>query len=130
MRELNKNIKEKLYEYVSTRDKYYVNALKYIGKREYRKASEFLWGAIAESIKIIALLRYKRVFKHPEFFEFLRQLSKESKDPELYESFHLLNNLHRNFYDEIIDPEDFDIYLRKTAEFLIKMEEIAKKLMR
>lgn len=39
----------------------------------------------------------------------MNDLNKELEDEEFYKSFLFLNTLHKNFYDEVIDPKDFSI---------------------
>ena len=113
----------KVKEYLKARDEYYKNALEFIGKGELRKASELLWGAVAQSIKALAATRQIRIETHAKFFDFMRQVARELKDEELYKKFLLLRDLHRNFYEEIIAPQDFEIYLKETTVFIKRIEE-------
>ncbi len=50
--------------YLKTRDQYLVNAEKLLARREYRKASELLWGAMVQSIKALAAKRGYRLGTH------------------------------------------------------------------
>jgi len=113
--------------YLKRRDEYYVNALKSASKGEFSKASEFLWGAITQSLKALAAVNGIGLGKHKQFFEFMRQISKELRDEELYKSFLFLRKLHINFYEEVIDPQDFQIYLKEAKLFMQKIDEIIKK---
>lgn len=119
---------QEIQKFRDARDKYYLNALEMVGRKEYRKASELLWGSITQSIKLIAALRNIRIARHGQFFDFLRNLSRELGDKKLYEDFLFLRGLHENFYDEVINPEDFDLYLKKATEFNKKLEEIGRKI--
>ncbi len=121
------NLKE-IQKFRETRDRYYLNALEMIDRKEYRKASELLWGSITQGIKLLAGLRNIRIATHRQFFGFLKELSKELGDEEIYETFLFLRDLHENFYDEVINPEDFDLYLKKATEFNKKLEEIGRKI--
>ena len=120
---------QKVQEYVLTRDSYLRNALEFIGRGEYRKASEFLWRAIAIEIKLLALIK-KNMFiaSHREIREFIRLVTREIGDVELYKKFQYLEKLHTNFYDETIDREDMELYIREALEFIKKLEELAKRL--
>ena len=111
--------------YVKTRDKYLTNAERFAGRGEFRKASELLWGAVAQEIKAVAARAGKRLGRHKDLKNFVRTLSKEVEDPELYRSFLLLETLHVNFYDEVIEPGDFEVYAREAYRFMRKLEEIA-----
>ena len=55
-------------------------------------------------------------------------LNKELEDEEFHKSFLFLNTLHKNFYDEVIDPKDFQMYRKEAESFLRKIEEIAKRI--
>jgi len=116
----------KLLEYLNTRDKYLSNALKLVREGEFRKASELLWGAVALQIKLLALVKKNiRLATHKELRRFMRELVKELGDPELYKTFHLVEKLHTNFYDEILDPEDFKLYLEEALKLIRKLEQLA-----
>ncbi len=117
----------KLLEYLNTRDEYLQNAFKFAREGKLRKASEFLWGAVAIQIKLVALVRKNLTLgTHRDLREFMRQLTRELNDPELYKSFLLVEKLHANFYDEIIDPEDFEIYMHEALKLIEKLEQLCK----
>ncbi len=118
----------KAERYLRKRDEYWNNGLKYVGEGKFSKASEFLWGAVAQSIKAVAAMRNISVIKHPMFFHFMRKLSRELEDKELYGSFLSLNELHKNFYDEYMGPMEIQIYLEKAERFLQRVEEIGKRI--
>ena len=118
--------------YVKTRDHYYENMMETFSKGEYRKASEFLWGAVTQSIKALAVLppSPKEIRRHDEFFDFTKGVSKETRDKEYHELFLDLNALHRNFYDEIIPEDSFLIYLEKAKNFLKKTQNLIDEKLR
>lgn len=125
MREVSS--RSKIQDYSRMRDVYYKNALDHVRKKEFGKASEFLWGSIAQSLKLLAAMRNIKITTHRHFIEFTRQLSKELGDTELYELLLFLRQLHSNFYDREIDPEDFEIYHKKAIKFMKKIEDIEKR---
>ena len=117
----------KLLEYLNARDKYLLNALELARKGELRKASEFLWGAVVLQIKLLALaVKNLRLATHRDIRLFMRELAKEVGDPELYKSFQLVERLHVNFYDEVLDSEDFNLHLQEAIRLLKKLEELLK----
>ncbi len=118
----------KVKEYLKARDEYYKNALELIEKGELRKASELLWGAVAQSIKALAATRQIRIDTHAKFFDFMREVAKEIKDEELYKKFLFLRDLHRNFYEETIAPQDFEIYLKEATAFMKKIEKLIRRV--
>ncbi|MHC1610512.1 MAG: PaREP1 family protein [Candidatus Methanospirareceae archaeon] len=123
MRDLNK-----AQRHLRRRDDYYNNALRYIAEGKFSKASELLWGAVTQSLKALAATRDINIPTHAAFFNFTRDLAKELEDEEFHKSFLFLNNLHKNFYDEAIDPKDFQLYRKEAELFLRKVEEIGKRI--
>jgi len=125
---LSRSGERKVQEYLKTRDRYLLNAFKSASEREFRKASEFLWGAVALEIKLFALIKKSRALaKHEDLRDFVRMLAKEAGVPEIYEAFQLIERLHVNFYDEVLDPRDFELYLKKALWFINKLEEMLWK---
>ena len=118
----------KVQRYLRRRDDYYINALKYVGKGKFSKASELLWGAVTQSLKALAAIRDINITSHAAFFNFTRDISKELRDEEFHKSFLFLNDLHKNFYDDVIDPKDFQMYHKEAESFIRKIEEIAKRI--
>ncbi|MHC1585368.1 MAG: PaREP1 family protein [Candidatus Syntropharchaeia archaeon] len=116
--------------YAKTRDKYLTNAEKFAGRGEFRKASELLWGAIAQEIKTVAARAGKRLGRHKDLKNFIKTLSKEVENPKLYKSFLFLETLHVNFYDEVIELSDFEVYAKEAYQFIKKLEEIASSINR
>ena len=124
----HQNRAKRAERYLKRRDEYWGNALKYVGEGKFSKASELLWGAVAQSIKAAGAMRDISITSHSKFFYFMRELSKELEDEELYKSFLFLNDLHKNFYDEYIGPAESQIYLKEARKFLQKIEEIGAHL--
>jgi len=119
--------KDKAHEYLNNRDKYFINAQEFASKGEFRKASEFLWGAVALQIKLLALVKKNiGLGRHEDLRRFIRELSKEFGDEEIRKSFEVLEKLHINFYDEIISPEDFEFYLREAIKFMKRLDDLMR----
>jgi len=117
----------KAMEYEEAKRAYYENALKFLGEGNIRKASEFLWGSIAMQIKLLALVKKNQhLGSHGQISSFIKGLSKELQDEEMLKSFEFLQRLHINFYDEVIDPEVFMLYVKEARKFLEKIERIIK----
>ncbi|MBE0516620.1 MAG: PaREP1 family protein [Methanophagales archaeon] len=79
--------------------RYLQNAQKSLEKEDLDKASEFLWGAVAQAVKALAAKRGLILKTHGELWEFMRELATEVNDPTLYEDFRTANYLHSNFYE-------------------------------
>ena len=117
----------KLLEYLNARNEYLLNALELAREGKLRKASEFLWGAVVLQIKLLALAaKNLKLATHRDVRLFVRRLAEEMGDPELYRSFQLVERLHVNFYDEVLDPEDFNLCLQEAIRLIKKLEELLK----
>ena len=115
--------------FLKMRDRYLCNVEETIKKEEWRKASELLWGAITQEIKALGSASNIYIGKHGEFFDFVRDVGRETNDNELYLLFLDLNALHKNFYDETIPSQDFPIYYEKAYLFLRKIDGVMKKVL-
>ena len=109
------------------RDQYRANAEHAIVAGEYRKASELLWGAVTQQLKLLAATQNIIISSHRQFFEFLRQLAFELKDESLYKEFIALNALHQNFYDEAIPEDAFPDYYERSIQFIRRLDELARR---
>ena len=114
--------------YVRARDSYLSNAERLASRGEIRKASELLWGAVAQSIKAVAARRGHRIESHRQLLTYARELARETGDQELYKQLLLARILHENFYDETLDPTDFEIIAREAYRLIAKLDRILKSL--
>jgi len=119
------SLSENISKYLAMRDHYFSNAEKMIKENNLRKASELLWGAVTQTIKSLASSSNIYIYSHNKFKSYIREISKEIKDQTLFSLFLELENLHRNFYDEIISEEDFPMYYEKAQLFIRKLDTIA-----
>ncbi len=58
----------------------------------------------------------------------MREIAKELKDEDIYKTSLLVHKLHINFYDEVIDPKDIDIFLKETYKLLKRLEKLIEKI--
>ncbi len=125
---MRKQLLEKIHEYENTRDSYLRNASEFLEKGELRKASEFLWGAVALQIKKTALITQGTfIGTHKQITRFIKELARNLRDEELLKTYRFLEKLHTNFYDEEIEPDEFEIYRKEVYKFIKKLEDIVKK---
>lgn len=113
--------------YLQTRDEYFGNAEVLLGKGEERKASEMLWGAIAQGVKALAASRNIILETHSRLFEFVREVARECKRRDIYETFLELQVLHGNFYDTAIPAEALLSYFRRARTFLLELEGLIRR---
>ena len=117
---------EPFQEYSGTLAQYLQNAREHLAKGEAQKASEMLWGAAAQMAKAIASLQGLDLSSHRDIRRYVTNLARESSDPRLLELFDSVERLHRNFYDFDIEMSEMELYLRRTEDFLGKMQSIGR----
>ena len=116
-----------IIEFKKMREHYLTNANETIQKKEFRKASELLWGSITQTLKLLAATHNAKIYSHDQFRKFVREVAKEVFDKNLEKEFSFLETLHKNFYDEMISEEDFAEYYKKAIDFINKIDILSKK---
>ena len=87
---------------------YMENARHYIDVHDAEKASEFLWGAISQAVKALALSKNKVLRTHRDIERYAREFSR-GEDIDLYDAFGIAQRLHANFYEIELEIEDVAI---------------------
>jgi len=93
-------------KYVEQSLRYLENGLISLNQGDCDKASEFLWGSVAEAVKAVAANKGIELKTHGELWNFARELAKELDDPKVYEAFRTASYLHTNFYEVELGPEE------------------------
>ncbi len=104
--------KAKVEKYAGQSLHYLKNASKFIDAGDSAKASEFLWGSMAEALKALALSKGIRLEKHSAIWNYIESLTKELEDKNIYDVFLHANSLHKNFYEFELELKD----VRRIAE--------------
>lgn len=84
--------------------RYLENGLASLSQGDYDKASEFLWGSMANAIKAVAASKGIELKTHKQLWYFTRELAKELGDQKVYETFRTASYLHTNFYEVELGP--------------------------
>ncbi len=120
-----KDIKRRMNEQKRLYDQY----IKYAKKKDFVKASEFLWGSISNIVCAIARFYGKSISRHGDTLSFIEELDQEKKYEE---HINAINALHSNFYHGWMDEKGFLSYARKAEELrkwlLGKLNEEEEKL--
>ena len=113
--------------YVKQSQLYLENAHKEIGRQEYEKASELLWGSVAEALKAVLMARKGLKIKaHGELWEAARDLARELGDESIYTIFREANSLHSNFYEVRLGKEDVEDSFERVRLLVGKLLDIAR----
>lgn len=85
---------------------YFENAIKFIDKGDAEKASEFLWGSLAQAVKAVAANKNIELKSHNKLKDYTLALARELKDDSIRHTFDYAQNLHSNFYESGLLLED------------------------
>ena len=118
---------QKTETYIKQSLLYLNNANEEIKKKNYEKASGFLWGSVAEALKALLMARKGfRIRSRSEFWDVARELSKEYGDKDIYIVFHEANSLHSNFYEVSLKEEDVMINFEHIRMLVGKLLNITR----
>ena len=103
---------------------YLRNAYTALQQDEVEKASEFFWGSLVAAIKGVAALNGLVLRSHRQIWEYIRGLSLQWEDQELWNAFRDANSLHSNFYESGLTKDIVLTYepgIRNSVEKLISV---------
>lgn len=119
--------KEVLEKYKNQSVHYLGNAFGYIEAGDSAKASEFLWGSIAEALKAVAATKGISLNSHGGLRSYAMELTKEQKDDSIFRTFRDAESLHRNFYEFGFGLEDVHILAKEVREVVSKLLKLASQ---
>lgn len=116
-------MKDKASSYKKRSIHYFENAKKFIDKGDAEKASEFLWGSMAQALKAVAASRNISLRSHNQVKNYALELARTLKDDSIRHTFDYAQSLHSNFYESGLLLEDVvraaeDV--RRTVSQLLK----------
>jgi len=115
---------EKARHYLALNMKYLQEAEELLKQKDYVQASEKLWGAAAEILKVVAARRGAELKSHRELFHFVVNLSRERDEPGLIRLFSLASALHQNFYEHWLPPETVEDHADAVRELVAKLRDV------
>ncbi len=98
--------KEKIKKYKKQSIHYFENAIKFIDKGDAEKASEFLWGSVAQALKAVAASKNIWLRGHNQIKYYALALARELHDDSIWHTFIYAQSLHSNFYESGLLLED------------------------
>jgi len=96
----------KVEKYATQSLRYLKNASKSIDEGNPDKASEFLWGSMAQALKAVGANKGIHLRNHRQIWDFVESLTKELEDRSIYDAFLHANLLHANFYEAELELKD------------------------
>lgn len=111
----------KVEKYAAQSLHYLKNASKFIDEGNTEKASEFLWGSMAQALKAVAATNGIYFRSHALLWNYAESLAKERGDKSIYDAFSHANSLHKNFYEADIKLKDVRIMGEEIREVVGKL---------
>jgi HEPN domain-containing protein len=107
--------------------KYLADAAVLLEAKDYPQASEKMWGAVAQMIKLLGVSRRWRHTSHADLRRIVREIAMETQDVEFARLFSSAERLHVNFYEDFLPPgrvhesaDNARLLIAKIAEALGK----------
>jgi hypothetical protein len=110
---------------MALKGKYLEDADKLLEAGDYVQASEKYWGAVAETVKVIATQRRWRHYSHRELRAAVERLFKETGDRELLHLFSTAESLHSNFYENFMSNEVVKAHAEDAHKLVDKLQSLA-----
>ena len=117
-------VKENIEKYKAQSMHYLENAFKFIKAGDEEKASEFLWGSMAEGIKAVAASKEIWLKSHKDLRNYAMELARALPDESIRNTFLHAQSLHSNFYETGLLMEDVIMCaeeVRATLDKLFKL---------
>ena len=102
-------IKERIRKYRAQSAHYLENAFISIEAGDLEKASEFLWGSMAEALKAVAASKDIQLKSHKDVRDYAVELARALQDDSIRRTFNNAQSLHSNFYESGLILEDVAI---------------------
>jgi uncharacterized protein (UPF0332 family) len=103
---------------------YLAKAKRLLRKRDYRQASEKLWGAASSMVKAVADTKGWQHDGHSQLFKVIERLMIETGDWWLDTLFRASNTLHINFYEGWLRPRQIMQGLKDVERLLARLEKL------
>lgn len=103
---------------------YLENAFVAIEAGDLEKASEFIWGSMAQALKAVAASREIQIRSHKQLRDYAMELARVLNDKTIRDSFERAQSLHSNFYESGLLLEDVAMGaedVRKTVAKLLSL---------
>ena len=115
--------KERIKKYKTQSVHYFENALKFIEAGDAEKASEFLWGSMAQALKAVAGSRDIWLKSHKDVRNYAMDLARTLQDDSIRHAFDYAQSLHSNFYESGLLLEDVAMAAEDVKKAVTKLLE-------
>lgn len=95
---------------------YLGNALGFLQRGEAGKASEFLWGSVAEMVKAVGAGRGRPAHTHASIRRLAAKLAEETHSPIISQGLGVAEHLHSNFHEVELDIQDVGVHVQTITD--------------
>ena len=114
-------------DYLKQSQHYFKNAQELYAKGERAKATELVWGSVAEAVKALAASRGIDLRTHQSLREYVYKIAGQIRDAEFQQLFNDVEGAHRNFYQEFMKDREIQEVFAKAQEFLRRANELIRR---
>lgn len=125
--EMQMKVKKAVEKHKTQSIHYLENALKWMNVGNAEKASEFLWGSMAQALKALAARKGISLRSHRLIHDYAYLVSKELNDESLRVAFDKAQSLHSNFYECGLSIEDVAVGAEEVRPAVAKLLQLTEK---
>ena len=114
-------IKKRVKRYKAQSSHYLENASVSIKAGDLEKASEFIWGSMAEALKAVAASKEIRIRSHKQLRNYVMEVAKALQDDDIRHAFDYAQSLHSNFYESGLTLEEVAIGAEDVKAVVAKL---------
>lgn len=113
--------KDSIRKHVQASLEYMENGQLMLNKQEAGKASELLWGGIAQALEALAESRNIRLSNHRSLRWFVAELSRDTGDKSINNIFYQAEALHGNFHSVDMTAQDVATNVNAIRDLVSKL---------
>jgi len=103
-------------------EKFLSEAEEFLRRGDYLQASEKGWDAAAQIVKALAAKEGRELRSHKDLWSYVNELTKKLQDIEIRHLWGRANNLHQNFYEGWMPPEDVEAAIEDVKKFIERLK--------
>jgi uncharacterized protein (UPF0332 family) len=111
--------------YLRLCEKFLSEAEEFLAIGDYVQASEKGWSAATQIVKALATKEGRELRSHKDLWSYVNELAKKLQDIEIRHLWGRANNLHQNFYEGWMPPEDVEAAIEDVKEFIEKLKKFS-----
>jgi len=118
---VNNEVKDSVRKHIRASLEYMENGQLMLKKQEVGKASELLWGGVAQALEALAESRNIRLSNHRSLRWFVAELSRDTGDKSINNIFYQAEALHGNFHSVDMTAQDVATNVNAIRDLVSKL---------